>query len=84
MSEPFWGNTPRGILIFNYLFLQPLHIPLCCPGSMWLGSWGQMSHWIQRMGSPRHLLGAKPGRQMQPSSQPLLPACFLSPMSGCF
>ena len=84
MSDPSWGNTPCGILIFNYLFPQPLHTPLHCPGSMWLGSWGQMSCWIHGMGSPWHLLGAKLGSEMQLSSQPLLPACVLSPMSGCF
>lgn len=38
MSEPSQGNIPCGILTFNYLFLQPLHIPWHCPGSMWLGS----------------------------------------------
>lgn len=38
---------------FNYLFLQPLHIPWHCPGSMWLGSWGHVSCWIQWMESLR-------------------------------
>lgn len=60
---------------FNYLFLQPLHIPWHCPGSMWLGSWGHVSCWIQWMESLRHLL--RKSRQGNATILPAPPACML-------
>lgn len=74
MSEPSQGDIPFGILTFNYLFLQPRHIPWHCPGSMWLRSWGHVL--LDSMDGISQAPAVSKSRQGNAAILPAPPACL--------